>query len=104
MTEPLNRETTNPARPIGSVGDVVEDVAEGPDRAGDGRMDELPAHEIDEDETVGGGLMSQGGTAIDRGTGTTGGQAQGTPLPDEDPGVDRDDDPDEVVPNPATHA
>jgi hypothetical protein len=41
------------------------------------RLDELPEHEIDDDQTVGGGVMSEGGTAIDRGTGTLAGQAQG---------------------------
>jgi hypothetical protein len=41
------------------------------------RLDELPEHEIDDDRTAGGGVMSEGGTAIDRGTGELGGQAQG---------------------------
>jgi hypothetical protein len=64
----------------------------------------LPEHERRDDRTVGGGMMDQGGTAIDRGTGTLGGQAQG-PAEDDDK-----DDPlepegvgaDEVQPNPQT--
>ena len=42
------------------------------------RRDELPEHEIDDERTTGGGILSQGGTAVDRGTGMLGGQAQGT--------------------------
>jgi hypothetical protein len=36
------------------------------------RERELPAFEHDDDRTVGGGLMSQGGTATDRGTDSLG--------------------------------
>ncbi len=43
------------------------------------RLDELPDHEIDEERTVGGELMSQGGTAIDTGTGMLSDAADGTP-------------------------
>ena len=42
----------------------------------DGLADELPEHERDDDRTAGGGVMSMGGTSVDRGTGTLGGQAQ----------------------------
>lgn len=38
---------------------------------------DMPEHEEDPDDTVGGGVMSEGGTAIDRGTGTLAGEAQG---------------------------
>lgn len=31
--------------------------------------DDIPRHEIDPDDSVGGGLMGSGGTAVDRGTG-----------------------------------
>ena len=67
--------------------------------------DTLPEHERRDDRTVGGGLMSQGGTAIDRGTGTLGGQAQGPAEDDDqdDPLEPEGVDPDEVQPNPATH-
>jgi hypothetical protein len=41
------------------------------------RLQGLPDHERDPNESVGGGLMSQGGTAHDRGTGTLGGVAEG---------------------------
>jgi hypothetical protein len=37
----------------------------------------LPSHEIDEDDAVGGGVMSAGGTATDRGTGELSGRAEG---------------------------
>jgi hypothetical protein len=46
----------------------------GPDGDDD---DGMPEHEKDPDDTVGGGVMSEGGTAVDRGTGTLGGEAQG---------------------------
>jgi hypothetical protein len=46
--------------------------------------DEMPEEELDEPKTVGGGIMSQGGTAIDRGTGTLTGQAQGVDDDDDD--------------------
>jgi hypothetical protein len=49
----------------------------------------LPTHEIDEDRSVGGGIVSKGGTAVDRGTGTTGGQAER--LDDDDDDDDDDD-------------
>jgi hypothetical protein len=87
----------NPLRPMGSVDDVTEDATEGPD--GDGarrtqtrRMDALPEHERDENDTVGGGVLGMGGTSIDRGTGTTDGQAQGEDDDDDvGPGVRLDD-------------
>jgi hypothetical protein len=41
------------------------------------RERELPAFERDDERTVGGGLMSQGGTSTDRGTGELDGTAQG---------------------------
>ena len=49
------------------------------------RLDELPDHEIDDERTVGGGVMSQGGTAIDTGTGTLSDAADSTPSSDVDP-------------------
>ena len=44
---------------------------------------DLPEHERRDAPTSGGGVMSQGGTAIDRGTGTLDGRAQG-PRADDD--------------------
>ena len=41
------------------------------------RAERLPDHETDEETSVGAGVMGLGGTAVDRGTGTTSGQAQG---------------------------
>jgi hypothetical protein len=47
------------------------------------RLEQLPQHEDDSDvESQGSGILSQGDTAIDRGTGTTSGTAQ--PRGDED--------------------
>ena len=40
------------------------------DRRDEAREARLPEHELDRDESIGGGLMSSGGTAVDRGTGT----------------------------------
>jgi hypothetical protein len=52
----------------------------------------LPEHEIDEDETVGGGVLAAGGTAIDRGTGTLGGTAEShDPTEDDDAPVTADE-------------
>jgi hypothetical protein len=70
--------------------------------AGIDLQDTLPEHERRDDRTVGGGLMDQGGTAIDRGTGTLGDKAQG-PVEDDDqddPLDPEDVDTEEVQPNP----
>jgi hypothetical protein len=55
----------------------------------DDRREALPEHEFREEgaESVGGGVMGAGGTAVDRGTGTRRGTAQG-------PDAGRPDDPD----------
>ena len=71
MTDDLFRQ------PFGGEDD---DAQTGGDRNG------LPSHEIDDDTTVGGGLMGSGTTVEERGTGELGGQAQGGA------GDDRDDD------------
>ena len=69
--EPRGSDT--PIRPIGSA----EEADLGMDDEDENeRLDDLPEHERDEDRTIGGGVMDAGGTAIDRGTGTLGGQAQ----------------------------
>jgi hypothetical protein len=47
------------------------------DRRTEDRLDELPEHERDDDRSIGAGVMSAGGTAIDRGTGELSGMAQG---------------------------
>jgi hypothetical protein len=67
--EPRGSDT--PVRPIGSASDGDLGMDEE-----DERLDELPEHERDDDRTIGGGVMDAGGTAVDRGTGTLGGQAQ----------------------------
>jgi hypothetical protein len=84
MTDQHEPQRDNPARPIGSLDDVEADAT----TRRDGQRRGLPAHEIDEDETAGGGMMSQGGTAIDRGTGTLAGQAQGREPGDDEEGTD----------------
>jgi hypothetical protein len=48
------------------------------------RERQLPEFERDDERTVGGGLMSQGGTSTDRGTGELDGTAQGGTDEDED--------------------
>ena len=62
------------------------------------RLDQMPDHERDEDRTIGGGLMSEGGTAIVRGTGTLDGTAQDRDPDetDDEAGVDLDLGPDEA--------
>jgi hypothetical protein len=110
MASNLDPRNVNPVQPAGLVTDAPEDVVRDPDAADDeARLAGLPDHEVDEDKTVGGGVMSEGGTAVDRGTGTLTGQAQGSPPRDdreeaaaEDRPVD-DDDPGTVMPNPQTH-
>ena len=58
------------------------------DDRNDERRDELPEHELrDEGASVGGGVMGAGGTAIDRGTGTLDGTAQGTNAGDDDESI-----------------
>jgi hypothetical protein len=86
-------ESTSP-RPIIPPDDLPEDDS-----------DQLPEHERRDDRTVGGGMMDQGGTAIDRGTGTLGGRAQGPSEDDDrdDPLEPEDLDEDEVQPNPQMH-
>jgi hypothetical protein len=60
------------------------------DRRNEDRLDELPEHERDDDRSIGGGVMSSGGTVVDRGTGELGGTAQPDPdmVDDEDILVD----------------
>ena len=57
------------------------------------RLEELPEHESRdiEGETIGGGVLSAGGTSVDRGTGTLDGTAQGV-SDDDDSAVDVLDD------------
>jgi hypothetical protein len=57
------------------------------------RLEELPEHEKRdvEGQSVGGGDMSEGGTAVDRGTGTLGGTAQGVAADDDLAGDALDD-------------
>jgi hypothetical protein len=65
--------------------------------------DSTPDRDIERDETVGGGIMQQGGTAIDRGTGTLSGQGQGAAEDDDrDDPLEPDDVDDEVMPNTST--
>ena len=66
----------------------IVDPLDGTTTEDDARREEaarrgLPEHEIDEEDTAGGGILGVGGTAIDRGTGTLGGTAQGN-----DPGAE----------------
>jgi hypothetical protein len=87
MTDRFEPTHDNPLRTLGSVGDVTHDTFDGPDDEEDmDRTDAMPEHELDDDATVGGGVMSMGGTSVDRGTGTLSGEAQGD-------GDDRDDEP-----------
>jgi hypothetical protein len=75
MTDPLKPPIITP---IDAAADAV------------GRDEEsgLPDHELRETPTAGGEVMSQGGTAVDRRTGTL----------DEDEPLEEPDNPDEVVP------
>ena len=53
------------------------------------RPESLPDHEYreTEGEAVGGGVLGSGGTAVDRGTGTLGGTAQGPEADDDETGT-----------------
>jgi len=57
------------------------------------RLDELPDHEDDGDvDQVGSGIMQQGDTSVDRGTGQLGGLAQeGDPYDATEPAMSGDD-------------
>ena len=68
MTEQPRRSDSDPFA-------TLEDAADAALGRDHDDPDRLPAHETDRDSAVGGGLMSQGGTAIDRGTDTVGGEA-----------------------------
>jgi hypothetical protein len=57
--------------------DIFRPPFDGADQENE-RTDGLPAHENDPDEAVGSGVMSSGGTAVDRGTGELTGSAQGS--------------------------
>jgi hypothetical protein len=62
------------------------------------RLEKLPPEEIDEGRTVGGGVMSEGGTAIERGTGTLSGEAQDRDVEaDDENRRDRNDDIDDIA-------
>lgn len=56
----------------------------GGEDADDRDRGDLPEHEIDDDTTVGGGLMGTGATATDRGTGELTGRAEGAPSDEDD--------------------
>jgi hypothetical protein len=96
---------SDPNRPIVPFPGSPEDLEAAAEPTSDeARARGLPEHEIDENQTVGGGVMGSGGTAIDRGTGTLSGEAQDKDNDDED---DEDwnepDDPTRVMPNQLTH-
>lgn len=103
MTNDLDAQHGTPLRPLGSVGGGLGSVVDA-DVDTDDEGDGLPEHEHDDDRSIGGGVMSAGGTAVDRGTGTLDGVAQtarpdGDDVPgihldeaDEALGLDRDDD------------
>jgi hypothetical protein len=60
------------------AGALDDDIDPNGEASGDDdRLSKLPAEERDDDRTVGAGIMDEGGTAVARGTGTLGGQAQG---------------------------
>ena len=75
MTDRLEPQRDNPARPLGGLDDLDDQARAGIGGHGDDE-DRLPEHETRDENTVGGGLMSEGGTAVDRGTGTLSGEAQ----------------------------
>lgn len=60
----MSHDTTRP--PFADADDTAPGADAGGDRSG------LPEHEFDDATVGGGGIMSQGGTAVDRGTGDLG--------------------------------
>lgn len=82
------------ADPLG-LNDALDEgdyTVEGEPGARPDHGDELPSHEFREGDAVGGGIMGAGGTAVDRGTGTLSGQAQGPDETIEGEADARDDD------------
>jgi hypothetical protein len=75
MTDPIKPPVVTP---IDAAADALEHDEDS----------ELPEHERRETSSSGGGVMSQGGTAVDRGTGTL----------EDDESLEEREDPDEVVP------
>ncbi len=65
-----------------AVDSLDDDSANGDDQD---RLSKLPPEERDDPNTIGAGVMSAGGTAVDRGTGTLSGEAQGDDRGDDDP-------------------
>jgi hypothetical protein len=55
------------------------------------RLSRLPPEEHDEDRAIGGGMLDEGGTAVTRGTGTLGGEAQGRDIEADDENQARKD-------------
>lgn len=80
MTDPIKPAVVTPI-------DAAEDALEHEEDTG------LPEHELRDTPTAGGGVMSQGGTAVDRGTGTL--EAREVEDADE---LDPESNPEEVVP------
>jgi hypothetical protein len=82
MTDPIKPPVVTPI-------DAAEDALEHDEDSN------LPEHERRDESTAGGGMLSQGGTAVDRGTGT--GNAR--KIEDEtEIEIDPESDPGEVVP------
>jgi hypothetical protein len=81
----------------GSKTPVVTPIDAAADAVDRDEESKLPEHELREERTAGGGVMSQGGTAVDRGTGTLDGRAQG-PETDDDDALEAPDNREEVVP------
>ena len=79
------RTPADPAAAVGARDPRAGALLPGADRSDRDETDHggLPEHEIDDDRTLGGGVMSEAGTAVDRGTGELDGQAQG-PEDDDD--------------------
>ena len=78
MTDRFEPTRDNTLGPLGSVGDSTHDPFDGAEDEEDmDRTDAMPEHELDDESTVGAGVMSMGGTSVDRGTGMLSGEAQG---------------------------
>jgi hypothetical protein len=92
---PVQDARLSAAESTGALDDDVELNAE--QTADQDRLSKLPPEERDDDRTVGAGVLGEGGTSINRGTGTLSGEAQDRDVEADDANAGTADMDDEVA-------